>query len=215
MATQYRVKAGDHLTGIADRLGLPDTQTILSQSGNDSLGKRKHPEMLDPGETLTLPDLKPLKFTLSTGKRHKLTIQRPKAELRVSFVTFQGKPTAATAAEVTPESKPVQKVSLDSGKLETKLAPTCEQALVKIAAPNDSRPDLEWRLHLGHLPRSESDEGALARLRNLGYYRVVREDADARERRAAIEEFQFDQGLTLTGEMDDDTKAKIEDLYGC
>ena len=86
MPTQYKVKLGDHLTGIADGLGLPDTQTILSQSANDALGQRKHPEMLKPGETLTLPDLKLLKFTLATGQRHKLTIQRPKAKLCVSFV---------------------------------------------------------------------------------------------------------------------------------
>jgi peptidoglycan hydrolase-like protein with peptidoglycan-binding domain len=65
------------------------------------------------------------------------------------------------------------------------------------------------------LARIEGDEGAFARLRNLGYYRAVPADTDARERRAAIEEFQFDQGLTLSGTMDDDTRAKIEEIYGC
>jgi cell division septation protein DedD len=215
MPEQYTIKAGDHLTAIADSLGLPDTQTILAQSANDALGKRPHPDMLNPGETLTVPDLEPLKFTLATGKRHQLTVNRPKAKLCVTFATFQGKPTAATSAEVTPESKPSEKVSLDSGKLEKKIPPTCPQAQVLITSPVAGKPDIHWRLRLGHLARIEGDEGAFARLRNLGYYRAVPADTDARERRAAIEEFQFDQGLTLSGTMDDDTRAKIEEIYGC
>jgi hypothetical protein len=213
--TQYQVKAGDHLTAIAERLGFRDTQTILSQAANNSLSGRPHPEMLNPGETLSLPDLKPLTFSLATGKRHRLTIPRPKAKLCVAFVTFQGKATTASDAEVTPDGRPAQKLGLDSGKLETKIPPACGQAVVTIASGDDGKPDLEWHLRLGHLPRSEGDEGAFARLRNLGYYRVVPKDADARERRAALEEFQLDQGLTLTGELDDATRAKIEEVYGC
>jgi hypothetical protein len=214
MPEQRKVQPGEHLTGIAEELGLADTKTILSKSA-DSLSKRPHPEMLNPGETLTVPDLEPLKFTLATGKRHKLTIQRPKAKLRVTFDTFQGKATAATDAEVTLEGKPAEKQSLDSGKLEMKIAPACAQALVKVKSADDHRPEIHWRLKLGFLVRSESDEGALARLRNLGYYRAVASNAEPRERRAAIEEFQFDQGLTLSGTLDDDTKKKIEEIYGC
>jgi hypothetical protein len=214
MPEKLKVQPGEHLTAIAERLGLPDTQIILSQSANSSFRDRPHPEMLNPGETLTVPDLQPVKFTLATGKRHKLTIRRPKAKLRVKLVTFQGKATIATEAEVTPDGEPAEKASLDAGKLEAKLPPACPQALVKVKSPDEGSPDVHWRLRLGHLVRSESDEGALARLRNLGYYRVVAKDADVRERRAAIEEFQFDQGLTLSGKLDDDTKKKLEEIHG-
>jgi len=215
MPEQRKVQLGEHLTAIAERLGLPDTKTLLDMPANDSLADRPHPEILNPGESITLPDLEPVKHTLATGKKHKLTIQRPKVKLSVTLMTFQGKPTAATDAEVTPEGKPAEKVSLGGGKFETKIQATCAQALVKVTSPDAKKPDIHWKLRLGFLGRSETDEGALARLRNLGYYRVVPKDAEPRERRAAIEEFQFDQGLTQSGTLDDDTRAKIEEVHGC
>lgn len=215
MPTQYKVKPGDHLTAIADRLGLEDTETLLSQPGNSALADRKRPEMLDPDEILAIPDLKPMTFTLATGQRHKLTVKRPKAKLCVGMVTFVGQPSSASAAEVTLEGKPPETKSLDGGKLDMPIAPACGRATIKLAASDESKPDIAWNLQLGHLPRVESDDGLLARLRNMGYYRTVADELDERERRSAIEEFQHDQGLTLTGQLDDDTKAKIEEVYGC
>jgi hypothetical protein len=215
MPTQYKVKPGDHLTAIADSLGLEDTDTILSQPGNSALADRKHPEMLSPDETLAIPDLKPRTFTLATGQRHKLTVKIPKAKLCVGLVTFVGQPSSAAQAEVTLEGKAPESKSLDDGKLELPIAPACAQATIKLAASDEHKPDVSWNLQLGHLPRAESDDGLFTRLRNMGYYRAVADELDARERRSAIEEFQRDQGLKLTGELDDDTKAKIEDVYGC
>jgi hypothetical protein len=215
MPEQRKVEPGDHLTGIAEKLGLPDTQTILLQSANADFRDRPHPEMLNPGETLSLPDLEPLKYTLATGKRHKLTIPRPKAKLCVAFTTFQGKPTAASQVELRLNGKAPEAISLSDGVLEEPISPTCPLAEVKMPASAEGKPEVHWRLRLGHMVRSEGDEGAFARLRNLGYYRVVPKAADARERRSAIEEFQFVQGLTVSGTLDDATRATIEDLYGC
>jgi hypothetical protein len=215
MPTQYRVKPGDHLTAIADRLGLEDTQTLLSQPGNSALADRKHPEMLDPDETLAIPDLKPMTFTLATGQRHKLTVKCPKAKLCVGLVTFVGQPSSAGEAEVTLQGRSPETKSLDGGKLDMPIPPACGQATIKLASSDEHKPDVAWNLQLGHLPRIESDEGLLERLRNLGYYRAVADTLDERERRSAIEEFQHDQGLTLTGQLDEDTKAKIEEVYGC
>ena len=215
MPEQRKVGPGDHLTAIAERLGLPDTQTILAESANESFRDRPHPEMLNPGEILSLPDLEPVKHTLATGQRHKLTIQRPKAKLRVSFKTFSGKPTAAAQATLKLEGEAPEQISLDGGSLDKPIPPACPTAGVEMPAVAEGKPEIHWRLRLGHLLRSEGDQGALARLRNLGYYRAVPASADANERRSAIEEFQFAQGLTVTGTLDDETRAKIEEIYGC
>jgi hypothetical protein len=215
MPEKRNVEPGDHLTAIADQLGLEDTQTILSQPANADFANRPHPEMLNPGETLTLPDLEPVKYTLATGKRHTLTIQRVKAKLKVTFTSLAGKPSAATEVELKLDGKEPEQASLSDGQLEKPIPPTCPLATIKMPATAEGKPDIEWRLRLGYLVRSEGDEGVLARLRNLGYYRRVPREADERERRSAIEEFQFAQGLTVTGELDDDTRAAVVDLYGC
>jgi hypothetical protein len=212
---QRSIQAGDHLTKIAEQLGLPDTETILSLEANAPLRDRPHPEMLDPGELVTLPDVEPLQFTLATGKRHELTIHRLKPKLRVAFTTFAGRSVTATEAEVKCAGRPAETKGLADGELEMPIPPTCPLAEVELPASVEGRPAVRWRLRLGYLRRNESDEGAFARLRNLGYYRQVAKEAETRERRSAIEEFQFAQALPLTGTLDDATRAKIEEIYGC
>jgi N-acetylmuramoyl-L-alanine amidase len=192
---------------------LPDTQKLLS--ANESLANRPHPEMLQPGERLVIPDLEPMKHSLATGRRHKLVVPVPKCKLRVTFLSSGRKPVSATSAEVIPERGPEENVELTSGGFETSISPLCGTAQVKVAASETAPQEVEWVLHLGHLPRIESDAGAFARLRNLGYYRKVTDEDDARERRSALEEFQHDQNLPMSGKLDDKTRAKIEEIYGC
>ena len=58
--------------------------------------------------------------------------------------------------------------------------------------------------------------GARLRLRNLGYDPGTKLDDDPGDAptRAALLEFQIDQELPATGELDDATKKKISSVYG-
>ena len=211
---RYLVKAGDHLVALAARMGFDDPKRILEHPDNAGLKGRKNPALLDPGEELTI-EAKPKEVSLPTGQTHKIVVQAPKAKLKVSLKTFRGAATQATEAQLTLGGGAAEAVSLDGGALEKPLPdPLVDRAVLAVKGA-DGRPDLRWKLRLGHLGRIESDDGALARLRNLGYLRSVSGDAEPRERRSAIEEFQADNKLTLSGELDDATRAKLEEIHGC
>jgi N-acetylmuramoyl-L-alanine amidase len=215
MPSQHTVAPGEHLTAIAAAAGFGDTKPILQHPDNAELAKRPHPTILEPGEQLTLPDLAPKTLGLATGKAHKIVVERPPAKLKLALKTFRGSATAATEGKLTLGDQPPKPVTLDGGAFEEPLVPTLESALLAVTAPDDKGPEIRWQLRLGHLGRSESEEGALARLRNLGYYRAVSKEVEPRERKSAIEEFQADQGMKLSGELDDATKAKIAEIHGC
>ncbi len=49
---------------------------------------------------------------------------------------------------------------------------------------------------------------------NLGYVTGSKEEMEEQTRKMAIEEFQFENGVEVTGEMDDATQAKLVKVYG-
>lgn len=215
MPTSHTIVRGEHLALVAFRAGFGDVQPVLDHPDNSTFAGRPHPTILDVGEALTIPDLTAKQISLATGQRHKLVIQRIKTKLEVVFKTFRGGDTAATTAALSIGDAPARSVSLDAGKMELPIKPADATAIARVQVPGDGEPELEWKLEIGALGRGESDAGALARLRNLGYYRAVSDDADDREQRSAIEEFQADQSLSVTGHLDDGTRTKIAEIYGC
>lgn len=215
MPRSHVVQAGENLSAIALASGFADGARILGHPDNSALSGRPHPGLLDEGESLTIPDPSPKSLSLATGNVHAIVAQRPTAKLKVAFKTFRGGATVATTAQVAPTGGAAQAVTLSSGAFEIPVDPRCPSALVTVPPLSEGQPELRWRLAPGYLRRSETDAGALARLRNLGYYRAVSGAAEAREVRSAVEEFQCDQNLKLTGALDDATKAKIAEVHGC
>ncbi|MFT3765203.1 MAG: type VI secretion system tip protein TssI/VgrG [Minicystis sp.] len=74
-------------------------------------------------------------------------------------------------------------------------------------------PKIQWHLTLADLPPMDTPHGVRRRLKNLGYYRVAPGQTGGAQTEA-IRAFQQDHGLDPTGELDDQTKAKIEELHG-
>jgi N-acetylmuramoyl-L-alanine amidase len=81
--------------------------------------------------------------------------------------------------------------------------------------------DHRWDLEIAHLNPPEADapdsgvSGVQGRLLNMGYD-VRAADGDAGPlTRAALRQFQVDNGLDPTGDLDDATRAKVIELHGC
>jgi hypothetical protein len=75
--------------------------------------------------------------------------------------------------------------------------------------------DLKISLRIGHLDPINEPSGQVARLRNLAYYPAPVGEIDEKLFRAAVEEFQCEHGLTVTGICEASTQAKLEEVYGC
>jgi hypothetical protein len=221
----HTARPGECLVRVAWRYLLQHKQVAGHADNRALMEKRKDPHMLFPGDKLTIPDEKPMSWTLETGKRHSLVVQVPRKELRLVVRDGDGEPLASEAYElvldgVRPEKAKRSGTTDGDGMLREQVPLMCMSATLEIA---------DWRiqLRLGYLPPIPADEtdpasGIESRLRSLGYAagqsRKPRKDKPrvlAPDTKLALALFQGDAELDVTGEPDDETLAKIEERYGC
>jgi hypothetical protein len=94
----------------------------------------------------------------------------------------------------------------DEGIIEVEIPASAKEGSLRVDG-------LEYDLGIGELDPADSPEGLQVRLRNLGYLTTQDEPSDL-EVLAAIEEFQYDNDLPLTGEADGATVSQLIEVYG-
>ncbi len=207
------VKPGEHLYQIAEREGFRDAATIWDDGGNAELRrKRKNPAVVNPGDSLIIPDKWPKKVDCATGKKHVFVAKGETLKLRLTLLDFDRKPVAGAAAVLIVEGARFDLVSDGAGVVEQAVPRSARNAHLTVDALA-----LELPISIGELDPVDSDNGWRARLINLGYYRgSIGDDDEASSKRWAwaIEEFQCDHGIAVTGRADGATLAKLEEGHG-
>lgn len=209
MGKTHVVEQGEHLSVIADRYGFLDYRLIWDHPQNEGLrGKRESPNVLLPGDVLFVPDKETKAPAASTNATHRFVVNRPKVQLRIAFLDFHGRPLAGTACSVEAEGS-LEELNADGdGVVERDIQRRASVGVVQVGGA-------EFPIRIGDLDPVESESGWKARLANLGYLDVDLSGADERATRAALEEFQCDQDLAVTGEADADTLQALKAAYGC
>jgi hypothetical protein len=205
----HTVKQGEHLSGIAQHYGLSFNDTIWNHPNNAALkNKRKLPHVLMPGDQLFIPDKKLKEEPCNTGTVHRFRMAAQELKLRLALTDFDNEPIANTDCELEVEGAIFRLKSDGKGFVEAVIPATAQNGTLRVAAL-----DLECPLKIGHLDPLDEDSGWRARLENLGYY-AGGGDTDAEQLRYAIEEFQCDHKLSITGELDAATQAKLKESHG-
>lgn len=210
MPTSYVVKQGDHLSSIAQQFGFADYRTIWNHADNSALRqKRKDPHTLYPGDTIQIPDKRQKNVNIATTAVHKFRLKDAPLMLRLVVRDFDHQPLANTPCELEVEGTVYKLTSDGQGKIETKIPKTAQSGVLRI-------PELELEIpvKVGHLDPLDEEEGWRARLGNLGYHWEPLDGADEDAMRMAIEEFQCDHDVKVTGVLDDATRAKLKELHG-
>lgn len=237
MAKTHVAQPGDHIPKIASRNGFQEVSAIWDHPQNATLKQTRQPCVLAPGDHVFLPDQKDLEFKLSTGKKHTIVVKRPKVRLRIAFKDASGRPVTRT-----PRTLECGKASLPftldgDGKLDQEIPIETESA--RAVFDDGDVPFL-----VGHLQPIDLPAGQLDRLNNLGYDVGIGveeteektgaaasssgdteagdgggsddDEADEAERllQSALEEFQCDNGLEVTGKLDGATRAKLLEVHG-
>lgn len=112
------------------------------------------------------------------------------------------------------DNNPLKGITDDKGylKREIPVAATTGQLTLTIGSVPDV--NLKWQLEFKELPQASTVEGAVIRLRNLGYYSGPLEQATGKKWKQIIKYFQSDWAeLKDTGLLDDDTVKKILELH--
>jgi murein DD-endopeptidase MepM/ murein hydrolase activator NlpD len=191
MAMRYTIRQGDCLSSLAARFGLP--VAALWDANPDLKALRKNPNILFPGDVVTVPDAAPRQEDAATGSRHRFRAEAEPVRLRLQlrdrdraianerFVLRIG----GVAREGTTDAE---------GRIDVPIPPDATDATLEFRRRT-------LRLAVGHLDPIETDSGVAGRLRNLGY--------------RSLREFQRDHDLPETGAADAATRSKLVEKHRC
>jgi len=213
MSGVHTVQQGEHLTRIAFLYGFRDYQTIWSHPENTELkAKRNTPNVLLPGDKLFIPDKTSKTEVRPTGQSHRFQVAGQQLKLRIVLRDFDNQPIAGADCILEVEGQPYNLQTDSKGLIEINIPAGAENGTLKV-------PDLELEhpIKIGYLDPVEEDSGWEARLVNLGYFPGPAGDPAVDDLRLhyAIEQFQSDFKLAVTGELDDATQAKLVQVHGC
>jgi N-acetylmuramoyl-L-alanine amidase len=207
------VVQGEHLAAIAEKAGFRDAMTVWNAPENAALRKaRDNPDVLAPGDVIYVPEKEPKTVPRSTDQFHPFVAKIDALKLRIVLLDFDNKPLANVPATLSVEGKSFELVSNGTGLIQQAIPRTAKtgRLLVKDLA-------IDLSLQIGHLDPVEEESGWRARLVNLGYYRGwVSDDGEVADKffSWALEEFQCDTGLKVTGKPDAATLAKLKQAHG-
>ncbi len=204
------VRQGDTMVSIAHANGYRSWEVIYNHARNAELRRRcPDPTLLVPGLSLYLPEKGTATWTRPTGKRHVFKAKRLTARLCFT-VGDEDRVFADARYELQVDGELRAGTTNGEGQINVEVSPAARTAHVTVWPDGDEGPPWEWTLRIGHLDPYDTDSGLRARLANLGY--PPGEDEDGL--RDALERFQFDHDLEVTGALDDRTRDLLQERSG-
>jgi hypothetical protein len=208
----HTIQSGEHLAAIAAERGLRSFTTIWDHPKNAELkALRKNPHVLEPGDVVFIPKRGEGAASRATGAWQRFTLRGKPLRLRLKLLSIAGEPLADTPCTLTIDGVDTQ-VEIDAEGLVELVIPATTRSAVLLV--DDQRYDLV----VGGLDPIDTPAGLHARLRNLGYDLAADDEGgavDPDQLRFALELFQHDHHLPVTGEADQQTKLAMERLAGC
>jgi len=211
------VQQGECLSRIAARYGFTDWHVVYDAPENAELRRlRPNPNVIHPGDRVSIPELRPREHVAATAQRHQFTVRSRVRELRIKLRDAERQPLANQPYRLTfgPLGDQLLSGTTDGeGLLSQRLPLDVEHAELELSGSS-------WTLAIGHLnpvndARDSGVSGIQGRLANMGYD-VGRIDGVIGPRtRAAIEAFQRDHPpLVVDGTCGPLTRARLVQEYG-
>ena len=199
----HTVTQGDCLSSIAALSGFT-VDTLWNLPENAQLkSARKDPNVLYPDDVVFIPDLRSKVIPCATEKRHPFVKKGSPAKLKIRLLDGQ-EPRANVPYQLQIDGVWVSGVTDGSGYLEQPLSPSARKGQLLVGeGPTQDVHDLDF----GYVDPIDTDSGVAKRLRDLGY-------ETGNDPGQAIRGFQKDQGLEVTGQVDDTLKQKLAEVFG-
>jgi LysM repeat protein len=207
MPTTHEVQQGEYLASIATGYGVA-AQVIWDDPSNAKLKqKRQNPNVLFPGDKLTIPDKASKAETGETGKRLSFRLNTQPLKLLIMVKDSNNKPLANTDCTLQIDSKEFKLKTDGDGKIEQEIPAIAKEGSLTVL-------DVTVPLKIGHLDPVEEKTGQMARLNNLGYNAGAIDNVDEQQFLSAVEEFQCDHKLMIDGVCGKNTQAKLREVHG-
>lgn len=206
----YTIRNGDSVDSLCFPRGL-FPKDVWDRSENADLKRlRKDMSVLMAGDVLFLPDLVEKEESAATEKKHRYRRKSVPAKIAFKLLDERGQPR--------PNVKYILRIDHQNFD-----GTTDSEATVEFYVPPDARsakieiPDTGevFDMGVGHMDPIDTDSGVALRLSNLGYPVTIAETGpDPDSLAGAVRAFQKRNDIDETGEIDDDTRAKLQDMAG-
>lgn len=207
MPIEHEVKQGDSTIKLGDKHGFfPDT--IWDDPANAEL-RRKRPDMnvLLPGDVVVIPDKKPKDETKPTEQRHRFRRKGMPAVFRLQVFDVED-PRENQDYRLTIDGTIHIGKTDETGTLEEYVSPGARRGKLVIG------PDkFQLKIQFGHLDPINELAGVQKRLNNVGYDCGEPDGELNQKTKSALIAFQRRFDLEETGEPDDATRDKLEEVH--
>src|SRR5215467_8225210 len=120
------VQTGDCINSIAAVTGF-FWETIWNDPSNSELkGKRKNPNILQPGDCVNIPSLRPKEASCATDRLHKFVFKGVPVKLSLRLLGDDGHPFANEPCRVEVDGTPMDTELDGDGRLEMPIAPAAQ-----------------------------------------------------------------------------------------
>ncbi|MCM8799029.1 MAG: peptidoglycan-binding protein [Candidatus Omnitrophica bacterium] len=206
--TEYIVKQGDCLSSIANKFGL-FWEKIWNHPQNSQLKElRKDPNILFPGDVVYIPDKEEKEEAVATGQKHRFRRKGVPEKLEL-ILCLEGEPRRNEEYELEIDGVFTSAKSDGEGKVSISIPPGARKGKLILIRTGE-----EFNLDLGHLDPITEITGIQARLVNLGFDVEVTGKWDEKSKEA-LRLFQKQNKLEPSGEIDETTRNKLKEVYGC
>jgi len=203
MPVQHQVKQGECILSIAVEHGL-FWETLWNHPDNSELkSKRKNPNELLPGDAVVIPDKEIKRESCGADQHHKFVKKGVPAKVRLK-ITRDDKPRANQPFTINIDGKYTSGQTDGDGMIEVAIPPNAVRGELKVGEGNDEE---GYQFLFGTVDPIDTENGVKGRLRSLGY-------DDSMNYADLLKEFQQKEGLSASGQLDANTKAKLEERFG-
>ncbi len=205
----HSVRENECITSVAAKYGL-NWETIWNDPANAELkSERESPNLLVPGDQITVPELRLREESCTTSERHRFVKKGVPAKLRLRL-TDDGQPRSGEPYRLRVDGRTTSGTVPEGGLLELHIAPNANHATLLVG----DEPD-EYVLKVGVIQPVSELKGVQARLDSLGYP-CGRPDGELGPKtQSALIGFQRTEELEETGEPDQATLNLLRERYGC
>lgn len=206
----YVVRAGDCMSSIALEHGFY-WATLWNDAPNAALKEaRVNPNVLFVGDRVTIREKTRKDEPIAAEQRHTY-VRRGEPSKFVLVLRAAGQPRANLPFKLIVDKYVFEGTTDAQGRLEAPIPGNARRGLLLLGPPERCE---KYELDLGHLPPSSAVDGVQSRLNNLGFDAGPPSGRMTSRTVAALRAFQEKHALPVTGEVDDATRTKLEEVHG-
>jgi hypothetical protein len=203
----YIIEPGESIPSVAKDQGF-FWRTLWDLPENAALKqKRKDPNVLFQGDEVFVPDLRQKQESGATEQRHRFKRKGDPVKFKLRLLSMD-KPRASEDYVLEIDGKLIRGKTDADGKLEEWIPGNAEGGKITLKGGAEVYP-----VQIGHLDPVDETSGIQQRLNNLGFLCGTENGEIGPQTRQAICAFQAKHELKVTGEPDEATKAKLQELH--